>query len=248
MACILPIRITAWCFSLVAMVSVAAANTVLPPGQPLQREIVEGMISQALVGQGLVGQLTVRVDRPQLPLPNRAARPISLSVASLRHDPSTGRYEAHIVAKLEDGETSSIAVSGVAEELVEVPVLKRSIAPGEIIVADDLEWRSLPEPQLQPDTVLDLQAVVGQEAQRPLQARRALRGRDLGTPILVRRGEPVGIVYLAGRLEITTAGIALEAGRRNDPVQVQNTASGEVRRGIVEGPRRIRITGGGFLP
>lgn len=248
MACMLPIRIAAWCFGLAATVSVAGAATVLPPGQPLQPEIVEGMISHALAERGLVGQLAVRIDRPQLPLPNRAARPISLSVASLRHDQSTGRYEARIVAKLEEGETSSIAVSGVVEELVEVPVLRRSIGPGEIIVADDLEWQSLSERQLQPDMVLDLQAVVGQEARRPLQARRALRSRDLGTPILVRRGEPVGIVYLAGRLEITTAGIALEAGRRNDPVQVQNTASGEVRRGIVEGPRRIRITGGGFLP
>ena len=226
----------------------AAADVVLAPGQPLEQGLVEGLVREALVAQGIGAAVTVSIDRPDLPLANRAQRPIMLKVAGLRRDRATGRYEARIAATLPDGEGSTIMVAGIAQELVAVVVPTRPVAPGEMLTAADLALRQVPEAQLQPDTLTDPADAVGLEARRALPAGRMIRGREVAAPVLVRRGEPVTVVYATGRLEITTAGTALAAGRRGEPIQVQNSASGEVRRGIVAGVRRVRIEGAGVQP
>jgi flagella basal body P-ring formation protein FlgA len=222
----------------------AFAEAVLPPGQPLDQATVEALIGEALAARGVAGPLSLRVDRPALPLPNQATRPIALTVAALDHEPRSGRYRARLAAKLPDGASSTIEVAGLAEELVEVPVLGRPLAEGQTIAAEDLIRRPLPASALRADSLLSAAELVGQAAARPLAAGRPLRSRDIAVPQLIRRGDVVKIVYATGGLEIVTAGIALEPGPRGAMIQVQNAASGETRRGTVSGLRRVVVDTG----
>jgi flagella basal body P-ring formation protein FlgA len=224
------------------------ADEVLDPGRPLDRNRVERMVREALAARGFTEPLTLRIERPDLPLANRAAGPIALSIVSLDHDPRTGRYEAYIQATLESGVGSRIAVAGTAVELIEIVVPRRAIAQGETITPRDLVMRHVTMAELRPDAALVAEDLVGQEAARPLPAGRALRTRDVTSPPLVRRGEPVRIVYAAAGLEIITAGVALGQGRVGEIVQVQNAASGEIRRGTVGGPRRVLVDSLGARP
>lgn len=235
-----------------APAAAAPAEVVLPPGRPLDRGTVEAMLRDALAERGVAGPLALRVDQPALPLANGAGVPITLTLATLDHDPGTGRYQAGIEARLAGGaggEARTISVAGTVEELVEVPVPTRAIAQGEMLAADLLDARMVPVSSLRAAALVESsQAAIGQEALRPLPAGRALRARDLAPPALVRRGDQVRIVYVQGGLEITAGGVALGPGRRGDAVQVQNGGSGEVRRGVVDGPRRIVVTAVGAQP
>lgn len=224
------------------------ADEELAPGRPLDHDLVERMVREALAARGLEGPLALRIERPDLPLANRATSPIALSIAGLDYEARTGRYEVRIKATLQSGVGSSIAVAGTATELVEIVVPRRAIAQGETIARTDLVMRHVSMAELRPDAVLTAEDLVGQEAARPLPAGRALRTRDVSSPQLVRRGEPVRIVYAAAGLEIVTAGVALGQGRRGEAIQVQNTASGEVRRGTIDGPRRVLVDSLGARP
>lgn len=56
------------------------------------------------------------------------------------------------------------------------------------------------------------------------------------------------MVFARGGLEIVGAGVALEQGRRGQSIRVQNSASGQVRRATVIGPRRVVVDGPDMLP
>lgn len=235
---LLPVALAALCAA-----GAAAADVQLPPGRPLDRALVQQMLVQRLTGGDADEALAVRIDEPALPLVNRASQPITLSLTSLQLDPTTGRFTANLAATLPSGAGSTILVAGAVERLTDVPVLGRPLAAGEIIAAADIVWKRMALPQRQVDTLLDLDAIVGLEARRPLAADRAVRARDVKAPLLVQRGESVSVLYSAAGLEITASGTALEVGRLGEIVQVQNMSSGEVRRGVVEARRRVRVNG-----
>lgn len=226
----------------------AAAEAVLAPGQPLDHGQIQAIVGAALADRGVRGPLALRVDRPELPLANRAAGPIRLSLVHLEHDPRTGRFSARIEATLAGARGTSIAVAGTAEELAEMLVPRRALAAGETIAGADLVVRRVPTAELRPDMLVAAEELVGRQAARALPAGRPLRARDVAAPDLVRRGDPVRLVYAAGGLEITAAGVALGAGRAGDPVEVRNAASGEVRRGVVTGLREVVLRGAGGAP
>jgi flagella basal body P-ring formation protein FlgA len=222
--------------------TVAAAETVLEPGEPLTPAAVGAIVREGLAARGIEGELAVEVDRPAAPLPNRAATPMRVVLAELRHEPATGRYDARLLASLATGETSIVPVAGRVSELVEVAVLARPVGRGEIVRAEDLARRSLPLASLHPGTLREAEAIVGLQAARGLTAGRPLRAADLVAPLMVRRGEPVGMVFVQGGLEITGSAVPLEHGREGETIRVQNEASGEIRRAVVVGPRRVRVS------
>lgn len=223
----------------------AAATTLLAPGQPLDRATVEAMILEGLADQGLEEPLALRVERPELPMANRAGLPITLALRRLVHDPATARYEADIEATLEGGASRTITVAGTVEALVEVPVPRVPIAQGEIISAEVLQMRRVPASALRADQIRAMASAVGMEALRPLAAGRLLRTRDVAEPALIKRGDAVRLVYARGGLEVTASGQALELGRQGQSIRVSNDASGEVRRGTVVGPRRVLVSPAG---
>ena len=228
-----------WC--LLAAPPAAGAELVLAPGEPLTRAAVAGAVREALAAQAHHGELAVDVQVPSAPLPNRAAAPMRIVVADLRYDTRTGRYDAQLLATLPSGETSAIKSAGRVQEMVEVPVLARPVERGETIRREDLAWGSFARGSVRVDALRDIDDLVGLQAARRLSGGRAVRAGDVAVPWLVRRGDPLGLVFKRGGLEIAAPGVALDHGRGGESVRVQNAASGEVRLATVVGPRRVQV-------
>jgi flagellar basal body P-ring formation protein FlgA len=76
--------------------------------------------------------------------------------------------------------------------------------------------------------VSDIDTVVGQSSRRAIRAGNILSTRWLAQAVLVKRGAPVRIVARNAGIEVTVAGEALEAGRRNEIVHVRNVGNGKV--------------------
>jgi flagellar basal body P-ring formation protein FlgA len=107
---------------------------------------------------------------------------------------------------------------------------------------------NLPLGSVRADAYREPGELVGLQAARPLAAGRAVRAKDLVAPVLVRRGEPASMVLRRGGLEVIDAGIALDHGRQDEWIRVQNAASGEIRRAVVTGPRRVEAAPEGAAP
>jgi flagella basal body P-ring formation protein FlgA len=226
----------------------ARAELVLAPGEPLTPDLVAATVREALAQRGLDGNLAVEVQAPSAPLANRASSPTRLVVGELRYEPRTGRYDAKLLASLATGEATTILSSGRIDELVEAAVLARPIGRGETIGPQDVIRRELPLGSVGADAFREPGELVGLQAARPLAAGRAVRAKDLVAPLLVRRGEPASMVLRRGGLELIDAAIALDHGRQDEWIRVQNAASGEIRRAVVTGPRRVEVAPEGAAP
>jgi flagella basal body P-ring formation protein FlgA len=223
--------------------TVTAAAGILPGGQPLTADMAEALVARHLPEGSADRRWDIQLTTPGFPLPNRARGDASMEIEELRLDPQTSRFEASLRVTLAGGETGRIALQGRAEEQVEVPVLARPVPRGHRIDEDDLAAAWLPAGRVENDALVDPEALIGQEAGRRLVPGRILRAADLRAPRLVRKDEPVTLVYRRGSLDLVTAGLSLDAGALGDVVRVENPSSKRPLRGVVIGPRQVQVGG-----
>lgn len=107
-----------------------------------------------------------------------------------------------------------------------VVVAATDVAAGKALVGDQLR---LERHDLSgtPDSVSDLQAVIGMASTRALRAGAVVRQSQLAALPLVKRGELVRILVRREQVEVSMTGEAMEAGARGALVRVRN-ANGRV--------------------
>jgi flagella basal body P-ring formation protein FlgA len=127
-----------------------------------------------------------------------------------------------------------------APATVDIPVLGRAVARGEVLGQDDftMEARS----PAQGRNALAVANAVGREATRMLPAGTVVRATDVIAPRLVRRGEPVTITVRSGGLAIATGGRALASAGAGEMVRVVSLSTNRTLDGVVEGPDAVRVT------
>jgi flagella basal body P-ring formation protein FlgA len=84
-----------------------------------------------------------------------------------------------------------------------------------------------------PDATSDLEHAIGQSSRRSLRTGQILQRGWLVLPVLVKRGDAVQIEAGEGAVQVSSAGEALEPGRRDDVVRVRNSATGRTIRARV---------------
>ena len=127
----------------------------------------------------------------------------------------------------------------VAEQLP-VVVLRRSVQPGEVLAADDLEVRQQAAAGLPFDYVGKADLAVGQTVRRSQPAGAVLLASALEQPQGVERGALVTLIAANATIQVKAEGVALEPGRLKERVRVR-TASGRVVEGVVEAPGQVRV-------
>lgn len=214
---------------------------VLPAGQPLTaamaRELVAAALPEAPPGRRWHVQLVTR----GFPLPNQARADGRMEIETLDVRQPSGSFDASLRVTLEGGQAGIISLRGRAEAQAEVAILARPVARGERIARDDLASRWLPAARLDGDALVDAADLVGQEAARRLPAGRVVRAADIRAPRLVRKDEPVTLVYRRGGLDLVSGGTALDSGGEGDSIRVLNPSSNRALRGLVVGPRRVEV-------
>lgn len=141
------------------------------------------------------------------------------------------------------GLLASASASSAAAQVagaVDVSVLARAVARGEVLGIDD--FGTEPRSAAQARGAIAAADAGGREATRNLSAGSVVRASDLIAPRLVRRGEPVQVTVRSGGLAIATPGRALGGGAAGDLVRVVVTATNRTLDGVVDGPGRVRIS------
>ncbi len=182
----------------------------------------------ALRQRGVGGRISLVLDNSamRLHLPSDVAP--TLLITGLSHNPTTGRFTAHLVAPAEGTPLARATLTGRAIEMIEVPALRRRMLPGDVIHESDIEWLKLRADRIARNVVRDVANLVGKSPRRPIRAGEAVLGNELREPILVPKNSLVTIRLQTARMILTVQGRAMEPGTMGSVIRVMNTKTSKI--------------------
>src|SRR5690606_27520551 len=153
-------------------------------------------------------------------------------------DQRSGRFYAAVTTP---GRSEALKVSGRAQEVESIPVLKNRVAAGETITRSDVEWIQVPAGRYGGGYVDQISDLVGQSPRRALNAGTPVRAGDVGRPEAVAKNVLVTMVAQNPGITITTTGRALESGSIGDVVQVMNLQSKKIVQATIIGSNQVQV-------
>jgi flagella basal body P-ring formation protein FlgA len=126
------------------------------------------------------------------------------------------------------------------EAAISAVVAKENIIRNQVITPDLVTHKMMGGAALGAKPLTDLDAVIGFEATRTIQAGSMLNASDLRAADLVREGENVTLTIKKGALSITVDTLATEDAKMAEQVILINPESGREIRGIVTGRNQAR--------
>jgi flagella basal body P-ring formation protein FlgA len=158
----------------------------------------------------------------------------------LSFDNATGRFDATVRV----AGAPPLRITGIADEVLSVPVLARPYQRGETIAEADLAWQNLRIASLGRSVITDAKNLVGLAAKRPLRSGQPLQSSDIERPVVVAKGALVTITYEVPGLSLSDQGRALEPGAIGDTISVLNPGSHRTLLATVVSAGRVRLVPG----
>ncbi len=198
--------------------------TVRSASAVVDQDTISDALMKKLQEKGVSGKYSLSFfDAPKLVLPKNA--PATVDVASITYHSESDRFEATIVGPSKEHPAGTIQVSGHVEHTMPVPMLKKAMRTGDIIRADDIEWKDMPVHAVDAGNLIDADKLIGKTPRHMVMADQPVRDTDLAEPMLVNRGQSVTILYAKGPITVTAKGRAMEDGARGATIRVVNSTS-----------------------
>ena len=172
-------------------------------------------------------------------LPND--QPGTMDVTDVTYNQRTNRFEATVVAPSLANPLKKLVVTGSVKAITTIPVLKNTLRNGDMIGMNDIEMVDFFTAEIQGNTMLKAEDVIGMTPRRMTMAGKPINAVDLQSPKLVDRGQGVTIIFKAGPLNLTAMGKALQAGARGDVIHVVNNSSNRTVDAIISGEREVTV-------
>ncbi|PJI43453.1 flagellar basal body P-ring formation chaperone FlgA [Ferrovibrio sp.] len=169
----------------------------------------------------------------ELEVPASAA---AFQVDDFSYDSRSGRFYGTVASA-----AASIKVSGRAQTVEAIPVLKSRIAAGHVISRSDVEWLQVPANRYGAGYVDRFDDLIGQTPRRALAAGMPIRTNDIGKPEAIARNSLVTMMAQGPGITITTTGRAMESGSIGDVVQVMNLQSKRTIQATVTGMNLVQV-------
>jgi flagella basal body P-ring formation protein FlgA len=205
------------------------------------RDIIDQAIAKALTEQGAPNEVEVEIANWQFRLFVPVEKPMTVSLENMVYDAQNKRFSGVIAAPAGDPNAERAQIFGRIYQVVDVPVLKRRVNPGEAIRKDDVELMKVRDYQALRGIVVQPAQLIGFTPRRQLPERTVLRENDVQPLMLVSRNEIVTITLHTETMSLSTQGKALDNGGRGETVRVVNTKSNKTVEGIVTGPNTIAV-------
>ncbi|MCF8473579.1 MAG: flagellar basal body P-ring formation chaperone FlgA [Emcibacter sp.] len=153
----------------------------------------------------------------------------------------TGRFTALISVPTGDDKFTSETVSGKTHLITFIPVLNKTILPGQQITARDITSASLPTGSVGQNIIRDKKQLIGMTPVRNLNADMPLRLSDLEQPTIVTRGQLINILYQSGKISLSTIGKAIEKGGYGDVIRVMNNQTHKTIDAVIIGQGKVQV-------
>ena len=224
-------------------ISGAERSTLERAGRPLTREELAEGLRDSLTAAGASPSATIEFGNFAPVIVPVSAFPL-LTVEQMSYDNALERFSANISAASEGMDTQRMRVSGRLIHTVPAVVANRRLSPGDVIAPADVRIAQLPARNLGSSVASETAQVVGQSPKRTVVVGQPISTSDVGPPVLVSKGATVVMVVESPGISIAAQGIALDAGGRDDLIQVMNPLSRAVVEARVAGPGRTVIAPG----
>lgn len=206
------------------------------------REEIEQHILSALEEQGVdTGQTRVHLSNRMLRVHLPAGVEPTVDVEDVAFDERRGHFNAVVTVSAERTPPQRVRVTGQIHEMVDVPVLARPVAAGEVLSADDIRWTTVRGQTLQKNVVLAADDLVGMTPKRTLRAGAPISGADISRPIMVGKGEIVIMAVQTPQMLLTARGQALTNGGKGDVIRIANIQSRNIVEAVVTGPGQVAV-------
>lgn len=202
---------------------------------------VEPLLTAALQDRVPGGELDVRIYQRSLDLLLPGEEQAGIGIENLIFIPYQNRFSAQVVASA-GNRVERRVLSGTISVTARLPVLVRSVNPGETIGARDVGWQQFPYDNRHGDLILDEADLIGKTPRHRVAINRPLRTRDVHRPYLIEKGSLVSIVLRTARMSMSTRGKALDDGARGDVIRVANARSNKIIEGVVTGSDTVDVS------
>ena len=120
----------------------------------------------------------------------------------------------------------------------EILVLNKSIEKGNYIKKSDLTFIKSPKKNIFYNSKEEL---IGRKVKQNLKKGQYIQPRHLFAKYSVNEGDPVVIVSKFKNAEVSTGGIAIKSGNIGDLLEVKNTRSGIIIKGILKKNKKVNV-------
>jgi flagella basal body P-ring formation protein FlgA len=213
------------------------------PGRILAKEDIMPSLRAALREAGAPDDSDVQLPAPSIaPLPANATP--ALDYTGLEFDAGSGRFTTLLHISSFGAPATEVRLSGRVQAMIELPVPRRTMAPGEVLTAADLQWTRLRIGLAHGEVVRLAAQAEGQALRRPLQAGMPIQLADLGRPIIVIKGQPLVLSLDGPGIALTAQAVANEPGGIGERIHVTNPYSRAVLEADITGPGQARVVPG----
>ncbi len=210
------------------------------PGRSLAKEDVLGPLRAVLLSAGAPRDSEIELPGfTTAPLPTNVTP--SLDFSAVTFDPASGRFTTMLLVTAEGVSPVQLRLSGRVQEMVVLPVPRRAMMPGEVVVAADFQWTRMRVGLARGELVRQPGQAEGQALRRPLQQGQPVLLADLGRPVIVSKGTPLLLELNEPGLQVTAQGVAAEPGGLGERIHVTNPYSRAVIVAEIIGPGRARV-------
>ena len=164
-------------------------------------------------------RVEVPVDQESLPTLRRIVRVNELSpVNEIAEGDCKFRIEAR---NLKGPISTEITISLTAHPMAVVP--SRTLGRGDILRRSDLELKPIPLEKLPSDSVTEIASLVGMEARASLRSGQPISQSNVGSQILIHRGDLIEIRVLGGGVSVSTNAKAVGNGAKGELIELETT-------------------------
>lgn len=209
-------------------------------GRSITRDELLPPIRSALVAAGAPGSIDVSLNAfTTLMIPAEITG--SPDVESLNYDRNSGHFTAQLSFGAPNLDQSRLRITGTAQEMVDVPVLARTIGTGTVLSSADLLVRRLRRGLVSEKTLLSAEDAVGLAARHRLGAGNPISLDELSRPLLVSRGMSVVLRLEDTGLVLIARGEAIDGGALGDRIHVLNPTSRAILIARVTGSATVQV-------
>lgn len=150
-----------------------------------------------------------------------------IMISNLKVDEEQNKFTADAEIFADGDSAGNTRLNGKYYVKVVAFVPAAAIEKGKIITENMLKEISVRGNRIKENTIAEKERLVGLQAKKTLKEGKLIIEREVGQPLVVRKGDIVTAVYRSKGLQITSKAEALEDGARGQRIDLANTKSGK---------------------